>query len=218
MAKGEIMLSKRTALLGGLLACLWCAVSSAQGTTGSITAFGLTHTPLGSATLNQTADGVVVGNLGSSGQDGVSIDLSGVQVPGQNFSLDASLGDLGPLPSGSYIQSTAMATTSGGTNQLVSTIRGTQDSPNTFSVTADFTPVSNGQPLTIDYFSGGPNGNLVYTEQYAGTTPQMICPFPIKSIYTDRNGPWWDISQWTAGVDWNNGTALYDRRRRGVAR
>ena len=79
--------------------------------------------------------------------------------------------DLGAVADGSYVQSTVMGNTGSGTNQVISTFTAMQLSDRV-SLTADFTPVSSG-PLTIDYFSGGPNGSLVYTEQYVGTTAQL---------------------------------------------
>ncbi|MGA2064178.1 MAG: PEP-CTERM sorting domain-containing protein [Thermoguttaceae bacterium] len=203
--------NKLRAVLGGLAACLWCAVSSAQ--VGSpITAFGLSYSPVGNATvaLATAGTGVVVGNLGSAGQDGVSIGLSGAQgtAQTQSFSLDTSLDLGGTPPTGAFLKQTAMASTLGGTNQLVSTITATQLAGGSTSVAADFTPVSNA-PLTIDYFSGGPNGTLVYSEQAPGAGVATVSCIPpgntVVSIYGDNNGSWYQFWKWTGGVDGNLG-------------
>ena len=54
-----------------LVASLVCVASTAWAV--SLTAFGQSHTPLGNATLNMVGSNLVVGNLGSSGNDGVAI-------------------------------------------------------------------------------------------------------------------------------------------------
>jgi len=63
--------SRILAALALLAAPIW-----AQGT---ITAFGVPHTPLGGATLqwNPAARELSVANIGSSGQDGVEIAVAG---------------------------------------------------------------------------------------------------------------------------------------------
>jgi hypothetical protein len=213
------MSGKLCAVFGGLLACLWCAVSSAQ--VGTVNAFGFNYSPLGNANVSMATagTGVVVGNLGSAGQDGVSIGLSGAQGTGQNFSLDTSLDFGGTLPTGASFQQAVMAPTGSGTNQVVSTITATQGSGGNLPVTADFSPVSNG-PLTINYYSGGPNGALVYSEQSPSPTPgtgtivipmDHILPFPWNTIYVDATGTWYKPSTWSfsGGLDLSfNGPAL----------
>jgi hypothetical protein len=202
------MLNKFCVLFVGLAACLWGAVSAARADT--VDAFGLTHTSLGSATLTTSSDGLVVGNLGSGGQDGVSIDISGAQGTGPNFALDTALNFGGTVPPvGAFFQQTTMAATSSGTNQVVSTITVTELT-GSVSMTADFTPVTN-SPLTVNYYSGGPNGTLEYSEQspIAGLATLSIgwssgasFPFPYPhSAYVDRGSPWYDPRQWTAGTD-----------------
>jgi hypothetical protein len=194
------MSSKLCAVLGGLAACLWGAVSSAQ--VGSpITAFGLSYSPVGNASvaLATAGTGIVVGNLGSAGQDGVSINLSGVQGTAQSFSLDTSLDLGGTPPTGAFLQQTAMA---GSTNQLVSTITATQLPGGSASLAADFTPVSN-SPLTINYFSGGPNGTLVYSEQASGAGAAAISCAAGSARWTAYVDfwPFNPLDNWSAGFD-----------------
>ena len=195
------MSSKFFVLFGGLAACLLSVASAARLIRS--TAFGLMHTSLGNATLTQSGTGIVVGNLGSAGQDGVAITPP-AQTSGQNFALDVSIADLGAVANGSYIQQTAFSGNPGGTNSVVSTLTATQVSSSSVSLTADFSPVSNGL-LTINYYTGGPTGTLVYSEQYIGTTPQIDVSIYPNSIYTDRTGPWYDVTQWTGGWDFEGG-------------
>lgn len=162
------MSSKFFVLFGGLAACLLSVASAARADT--IQAFGLTNTSLGNATLTQSGTGIVVGNLGSAGQDGVAIGLSGVQNPSQNsFSMNVSLDPpLGTGASnGSYIQSTVMGTLDGLSNQVISSITTTKMAGGIAQVTADFPGLAVGTPLTTDYYSGGADGALVYSETSA---------------------------------------------------
>ncbi len=78
--ESEIMFSMRTVLFGGLAACLWSAVAAAQGTTGSVTAFGFNYSPLGNATLDASSGtGVVVRSRGPFAR-GVGLELSNFTV------------------------------------------------------------------------------------------------------------------------------------------
>jgi hypothetical protein len=69
--------------------------------------FGLPHTPLGNATLglDPSSGELVVSNLGSSGQDGVSIGLGGVT----GFRAAVDIGPQGELPPGAIFQMDAFA-------------------------------------------------------------------------------------------------------------
>ncbi len=99
-----------------------------------------------------------------------------------------------------------MAATGSGANQVVSTVTATNLS-DSISVTADFTAVCN-TPLTIDYYSGGPNGTLVYSEQSANAGAASLSMggglagsiFP-DTFYTDNTGSWWQVWKYTAGLD-----------------
>ncbi len=187
------MLSKWTILFGGLVACLWGAAAAAQTT--PVNAFGFNYSPLGNATLDASSGtGVVVGNLGSAGQDGVSINLSGVQGSGLNFGLDTSLASLGTPPIGASMEQQGYGSLGGGVNQLLSTGVLTQSSSGV-QVTLDLSPVWNGQPTTLDYYSGGPGGTLVYSETESGPTTSFEIappnphpnppPWPIYTYYND---------------------------------
>jgi hypothetical protein len=113
----------------------------------------------------------------TGGSNGVSINLSGAQVAGQAFSLHTSLGSLGTVPNGAFIDEQAFGSLAGGPNQLVSTEVLTQVGSSAYQVTMDLSPVSAGEPSTLNFYSGGPNGTLVYSETEAGATATFDAPW-----------------------------------------
>ncbi len=182
-------------------AMLWTQVATAN----TITAFGLQYSSVGNATLSTNADGSVqVSNIGTTGADGVAISLPaslGPASPPTSFALDTGIA-LGSLPVGGYIQQTTYGAVSGGVAPLISTMTETQQSGGVQS-TADFSNSSNGLPLTINYYSGGPSGVVVHTEQ--SNTPSCVDHFlriP-DTMYDD-----WNYSNWpdvaTSGDDSNS--------------
>jgi hypothetical protein len=78
------------------------ASSAVLAGTGSQFFFGLPHTPIGNATLGlDTPTGnLVVSNIGSSGEDGVSIDLDGAT----GFVAAVDIGPQGGLTPGTFFQ------------------------------------------------------------------------------------------------------------------
>ena len=98
---------RRVAMLGVLFAMI--NTTSRFALANSVSDFGLEYTSLGNATLSLTAQGtVLVSNIGSSGQDGVSVALpADVASPTGtgSFSLDTSA-NFGTLPVGAYFKST----------------------------------------------------------------------------------------------------------------
>ncbi len=79
-----------------------CASSAVLAGIGGQFFFGLPHTPLGNATLTlDTPTGhLVVSNIGSSGEDGVSIDLDGAT----GFVAAVDIGPKGGLSPGTFFQ------------------------------------------------------------------------------------------------------------------
>ncbi len=212
------MLSKRIVLFGGLAACLWCAAAAAQTT--PVNAFGFTYSPLGQATLDASSGtGVVVGNLGSSGQDGVSITApSGGGTSGGQplfgppaYGLDTYIAPLATSPSGAFIQMQTYGSLGGGSVQLLSTETATQLTGGTTQLALDLSPGWNGQPCTFNFYSGGPNGTLVYSEtQSSPTTDANVyywynVAFGVTG-YADVTPPGnLDTSIQSSGWDWWSG-------------
>jgi autotransporter-associated beta strand protein len=99
---------------------------------------GLTNSVLGGAGLNLVSNQVTAFNLGSSGQDGVSIGM-----PATLLGLDAHLQQLDPsssLPVGAYIRQALIGTSNGIPNSVLGTVTATKTGPTNISVTADFSP------------------------------------------------------------------------------
>jgi hypothetical protein len=111
----------------------------------SVTYAGLTQTVLGNATLsliaNQLDHGsntLDVANIGSSGQDGVSIALPG------NLALDVGWRSLDPsntLPVGAYVQEHIIGTAGSITNGVLGTVTMTKAGTSNYVVSADFSPI-----------------------------------------------------------------------------
>jgi hypothetical protein len=100
---------------------------------------GTMHTPLGSASLATSTNKPVrltVGNLGSSGQDGVSITL------GHAASAGVTLDPLGLTPVGAFVQLSALGSINGQTNQPLGWLRVTHVTGASldYQVTADLSP------------------------------------------------------------------------------
>ncbi len=144
------------------------AFSTVVAQADSMTAFGVQYNSLGGATLSSTASGgVQVSNIGSGGNDGVQLTpLSGAAPWAQSFSLDTFI-DPGAAPVGSYITETNYGPLSGGPAEVVSSMTSTQTSDG-IALSVDFPNSPPGEPVTINYYSGGLDGTLVYTETTSG--------------------------------------------------
>jgi sugar lactone lactonase YvrE len=98
---------------------------------------GLTNTALGQATLTLSNNQLILGNLGASGQDGVSIDL-----PNYLTSLEVHFEPLdasNTLPIGAFIE--VGDTTSDSTTNVVATIMVTKVADPTYVLSADFSKI-----------------------------------------------------------------------------
>ncbi|MCX6874974.1 MAG: hypothetical protein NTW21_14375 [Verrucomicrobia bacterium] len=115
-----------------------------ESTTPYTLPFGMNdHTPLGSAQLAFTAPDptgerrLEVSNIGSSGMDGVSIDLGRAEAAFVAFSpLDADPA-VGP---GAFLEATARGSLNGVSNQSLGTVRVTQTTDG-FLIAPDFGPI-----------------------------------------------------------------------------
>src|ERR1039458_5320272 len=119
-------------------------VLTITGENASVVYQGLTNTSVGSAIIanqldhgSNTAD-FAVSNLGSSGQDGVSIalpsNLSALEVHFQ--ALDIS----NTLPVGAYVQEQMIGTFTGATNGQWGTLTMTKTGTGNYVVSADYSP------------------------------------------------------------------------------
>ena len=118
-----------------------------SGTTGH---HGLVHTATGTATLDVKSNRLIVSNLGSSGQDGVSIALP------QMAAWDAHwqpLDPTGALPVGAYVQSEILGTAGTVSDGLLGSWKLTKADAGRYAVTADFTPLG-ASTVTLMVYNG----------------------------------------------------------------
>jgi hypothetical protein len=100
---------------------------------------GLEHTPLGNATLTVQGNQMAVDNLGSSGQDGVSILL-----PTGLSAFEAHWQDpdpLGALPQGAALVQQMVGVGSTGTPSVLGSVQVTKAGISNYVITADFSPL-----------------------------------------------------------------------------
>ena len=101
---------------------------------------GLSHTALGQATLTEATDGaLLVSNIGSSGQDGVSVAL-----PSDLTAWEAHWQPLDPLdalPVGAYVREALIGTGNGVVNGVLGTLQVTKAGTSNHVVSADFSPL-----------------------------------------------------------------------------
>jgi hypothetical protein len=113
---------------------------------------GLAHTALGDATLSVQSNQLTASNLGSSGQDGVSIalpsTLSGLDVHWQPLDPSAA------LPFGAYIQEQVVGTANGVTNGVLGTVTMTKYGTSDYAVSADFSPIG-ASTCTVQAYRNG---------------------------------------------------------------
>jgi len=147
----------------------------------AIEMFGYDHEPLGSAVLTAEPSSLLVGNLDSSGNSGVSIDLSDLAY--EQFLWLADLEDLGSPTShadGSFIELTSIGRVNGLSHQKLGVGRfeavggQVQISVDLSNATAD--------PIYIEYRLGGPFGTLVTTENLStrSFTGLTASSFPVS--------------------------------------
>ena len=97
------------------------ALASCTAVAQPLSAFGLPHEPLGQVVLRPSGDELIVSNIGSSGQDGVSIDLGEAEFHVVMFEPPP----LTSLPDGAFLETTVRGVVDGEPDQFVWSIRST---------------------------------------------------------------------------------------------
>jgi hypothetical protein len=115
--------------------------------------FGNGHTGLGTATLLADAGMLTVGNLGSSGNNGVGINLAGSLNALASFALPDFSAVQGPHPA-PWIQASIVGGLGGVSGQNLGSLRFTSVAGGGAQVDADFSPVG-ASTQTIEVRSGG---------------------------------------------------------------
>lgn len=183
-------------LLGGSVGSVGIAGCATDGNeSGTVSIFGREHKPLGKANLRPLTDPprLEVGNIGSSGRDGVQVSLP-TDIAIANFAFEPRLGNPSdpedPVRSGAFMDFTPTGTVNDDPDQRLSTlhIEATESSVN---VTADFSPQT--ESLMAQYFM---NGQLIAREDgipndatwnFAAWVPDgvKICEHTAASVTTE---------------------------------
>lgn len=150
---------------------------------GPISHFGLVHTPLGGATLGTSGGNLSVTNIGSSGNDGVRIDLGETD----GWRNESATGfDPSVLPNGAYTEVTVRGTVNGVPDQSLGSFRKSALAGK-IEVEPDFSALSLNSHV-IDVYAGGV---LVHREVgHVGPAIRMSAAEPVGycTCYTRVRG------------------------------
>jgi hypothetical protein len=112
----------------------------------------ITHGALGDATFDAPQGSLTISNIGSSGNDGVSLSL------GKAAGIDATWSDLNPgtgLAVGAFLDASATGNVSGSPGTLIGSTRVTKMTPGgRLEVAADFSPVGSTSQIVEVYNAG----------------------------------------------------------------
>jgi hypothetical protein len=151
--------------------------------------FDLDHKGLGKAQLSVDSKMLVVSNIGSSGEDGVSVDLP-EGLSSWDFDI-LELGDandpLNPIPDGAFMITVAKGRVEGIADQAIGQIS-VEDIGQTLEISADYTPIGSSS-YTIEVYDGGAEGVLVARKTgHTGSIATCIrWPFDGKLLKHDPN-------------------------------
>jgi len=152
--------SKKTSAIVAIIGAM------STGAYGQVSFDGFEWLPLGQAQLSVTAGGLQVDNIGSSGNDGVSLQFPN-GTPANSWGIDVGL-TTPNSPANSFVRETGVGTINGVPNQVVDSFTATAAPSGGTVYTCDFSPMAPSS-LTVNYYSGGPQGTLVLSE--SGVSP-----------------------------------------------
>jgi hypothetical protein len=145
---------------------------------------GLTNTSLGHASIALSGSSEVISNLGSSGQDGVTITLSA----GNNSAISLLPWDpTNALPTGAYLQSQLIGTAGSITNGVLGTTTCTKQGTSNYVISVDYSPLGASQCVVQVY-----NGATLVTSvpgQNGGVASVSLPPW-VCTINPDLNNEW----------------------------
>ena len=145
-----LLLGPVVSIIEGAVCSIIANHSSMAAPSGNGGIGGLNHTGLGTASLDAQLSRLVVSNIGSSGQDGVEIQLPSTSAwEGHWLPLDTN----NTLPVGAYIQSQAFGNAGPISNGLLGSWRATKQDTNRYAVTADYSPLGSAT-VTVQIYNG----------------------------------------------------------------
>jgi hypothetical protein len=166
---------------------------------------GLTNTSLSSASV--TTD-CCVSNLGSGGQDGLTLYITNLGSSGQDgvsFTMPANLSgmevfwedldDSNTLPTGAFIQEQLVGTANGITNGVLGTVTMTKAGTTNYSILPDFTPLGAEVYLLAAYSNGTQVAATTTGPRPALAHPRGIAISSGFSTNGSTNSTW----EWTMG-------------------
>jgi hypothetical protein len=129
---------------------------------------GVLHSALGDAAVTVVSNRLEVSNLGSSGQDGVSIAMPSTSDWGaQWLDLDPN----GHAPVGAYLREQIIGTGGGVVNGVLGTVQITKTGTGTCDVVPDFSPIG-ATTYTMQVYSG----SVLVTQLTGQTGSALSCP------------------------------------------
>jgi PEP-CTERM motif len=173
----------------GLFAALLLAVAAHAD---DVNIFGFDHTSLGNATLSVNQGSLVVGNIGNSGDDGVSIAL-----PSYTSYWHAHFDDPN-VQTGSVLQMQSFGTINGVQNSLVTSIQQTTLAPGNNMIQMDWSHVSS-QPIQAQFYDHG----VLLATQFEQPGAQFLSSLSSFSAGIDVETD--SISLW---IDWGNNSSF----------
>jgi hypothetical protein len=126
-------------------------------------------TGLGGAILSPYAGGLIVSEVGSSGNDGVRLDTGNAAE--LSYTVEAVGGESDTLPAGSEIEVRTLGIRGGASYQLLSTVRYPNLGDGSYEIIPDFSPVGATQ-VQVRFYR---DGDLLRTENRPNNQRVAIC-------------------------------------------
>ena len=158
---------------------------------------GLTNTSLGNAAVDAKTNKIRITNLGSSGQDGVSVNLR--DAPGGVVVHFTPVDDSDSLPVGAYLQEHVIGSANGIAGGVLGTVTTTKAGTSNYVVTADFSPIQ-ATTCTVQAYLHGVLVGAMYNMSVSsalGTESSCIGNWDIEIIFNPFS---WRITHgWDSG-------------------
>lgn len=170
--------------LGGFLGATYTGTFSIIDSGPCVTFQGFPVVCLGQANAAIVGLDLVISNIGSSGQDGIAVDLPAGTV---RWSIESPLPDAASMPTGAWMEAQSFATVAGVPHQLEFRSR-FQDIGSTVSYSIDFSPLGASSVQLDGSCSCSAVGSLTTVGGAQTGTLAVSAPAGTKTVCT-RTGP-----------------------------